>query len=58
MVRFVAQYSLQNSQINNLHEFVRTRGAPNKASTHSDRPVNKFKLRKHIHINELVFHIL
>jgi len=58
LVRFAAQYSVQNRQINNLHEFVRTCGAPNKASTRSDRPVNKFKLRKHIHIIELVFHIL
>jgi hypothetical protein len=58
LIRLAAQYSLQKSQIHNLHEFVRTFEAPHQASTRSDIPINKFKLRKHIHINELVFHIL
>jgi len=58
LVRLAAQYSLQKSQIHNLHELVRTCEAPHKGSTRSDSPINKFKLRKHIRINELVFHIL
>jgi hypothetical protein len=58
LVRLAAQYSLEKSQIHNLHEFVRNCEAPHQASTRSDSPINKFKLRKHIHINELVFHIL
>lgn len=47
LVRLAAQYSLQKRQIHHLHEFVRTCEAPNKASTRSEGPINKFKLRKH-----------
>jgi hypothetical protein len=57
-LHFTAQHSQQKSQIHKLYEFIRTWKAPNKASTRSDHPINKFKLCRHIQINELVFHIL